>query len=76
MTSAQRRLLVAALFISPMLLTASELLRLRVDGAYSENETDPVADAASHLAAVADNLTAWHAAGSSPSASSWSGASP
>jgi hypothetical protein len=63
MTSAQRRLLVAALFLSPVLLTASELLRLRVDGAYSENEADPVADAASHLAAVSGNLTAWHAAG-------------
>jgi hypothetical protein len=63
MTSPQRRLLVAALFLSPVLLTASELLRLRVDGAYSENEADPVADAASHLAAVGGNLTAWHAAG-------------
>jgi hypothetical protein len=63
MTSPQRRLLVAALFLGPVLLTASELLRLRVDGAYSENEADPVADAASHLAAVGGNLTAWHAAG-------------
>jgi len=63
MSSAQRRLLVAALFLSPVLLTASELLRLRVDGAYSENEADPVADAASHLGAVGGNLTAWHAAG-------------
>jgi len=63
MTTPQRRLMVAALFVAPLLLTASELLRLGVDGAYAENEADPVADAASHLAAVAGNLTAWHAAG-------------
>ena len=63
MNAAQRRLLVAALFLSPVLLTASELLRLRVDGAYAENEADPVADAASHLAAVAGNLTTWRTAG-------------
>ena len=63
MTSPQRRLLVAALFLSPLLLTASELLRLRVDGAYVENQADPVADAASHLAAVAGNIAAWRWAG-------------
>ena len=63
MTIPQRRLMSAALFVAPVLLTSSELLRLGVDGAYAENEADPVADAASHLAAVAGNLIAWRTAG-------------
>jgi hypothetical protein len=56
------RILAGGLLLSPVLLTAEELVRLTVDNAYVENETDSVADAASHLAAVADRLAWWHAA--------------
>lgn len=57
------RILTGGLLLSPLLLTASELARLTVDNAYVEHENDDVADAASHLQAVADRLTLWHTAG-------------
>lgn len=56
------RILAGGLLLSPVLITAEELIRLTVDNAYLENETDPVADASAHLAVVADRLTWWHAA--------------
>ena len=56
------RILAGGLLLSPMLITVEELVRLTVDNAYVENETDPVADASSHLAAVADRMAWWHAA--------------
>lgn len=62
MNKLHARILAAGLLLSPLLLTAEELVRLTVDKAYVENETDPIADASSHLAAVADRLAWWHAA--------------
>jgi hypothetical protein len=56
------RILSSGLLLSPVLITAEEVARLTVDNAYLENETDPVADATAHLAAVADRLAWWHAA--------------
>lgn len=55
-------LLAGGLVLSPLLITAEELVRLTVDDQYVENESDEVADAASHLQVVADNLGWWHAA--------------
>ena len=55
-------LLAAGLLLSPVLITVEELIRTTADSGYVENEADPVADAASHLQAVADHLTLWHAA--------------
>ena len=55
-------ILSAGLVLSPVLLTAAEWVRLTVDNAYVEIESDSVADAASHLQAVADRLAWWHAA--------------
>jgi hypothetical protein len=63
MTLLQRRLAAAALLLAPLLLTASELARLRVDGAYVEDESDPVADAGSHISAVGQSLDLWRTAG-------------
>lgn len=48
--------------LSPMLITAEELIRTTADNGYVENESDPVADASSHLQVVADHLAWWHAA--------------
>lgn len=62
MTTSHRRLLVAALLASPLLLTVSEAARLTVDTRYVESD-DPVADTAAHVAAVADHLMLWHVAG-------------
>jgi hypothetical protein len=55
-------ILSSGLILSPVFITAEELVRLTVDNRYVENESDPVADAASHLQVVADNVTAWHLA--------------
>jgi hypothetical protein len=55
-------ILSGGLLLSPALLTAEELVRLTIDNHYVENESDPVADATSHLQTVADNLAAWHLA--------------
>jgi hypothetical protein len=55
-------ILSAGLLLSPALITAEEWVRLTVDNSYVEIESDPVADAASHLQAVADRLAWWHAA--------------
>jgi hypothetical protein len=54
--------LAGGLLLSPVLITAEEWVRLAVDNAYVEIESDPVADAASHLQAVADHVAWWHAA--------------
>jgi hypothetical protein len=56
------RILRGGLLLSPVLITTEELARLTVDNAYLENETDPIADATSHLAAVTDRLAWWHVA--------------
>jgi hypothetical protein len=56
-------ILTGGLLLSPLLIAASELARLTVDNHYVEHENDEVADAASHLQAVADRLTLWHTAG-------------
>jgi hypothetical protein len=45
-----------------VLITAEELIRTTADSGYVENESDPVADASSHLEVVADHLTWWHTA--------------
>ena len=63
MNTLHSRIMIGALLLSPVLLTASELARLTVDNAYVENDANPVADTASHLQAVADRLGLWHAAG-------------
>jgi hypothetical protein len=55
-------ILTGGLLLSPVLITIEELIRTTADSGYVENEADPVADAASHLQAVADHLTLWHAA--------------
>ncbi len=55
-------LLAGGLLLSPVLITVEELIRTTADSGYVENEADPVADAASHLQALADHLTLWHAA--------------
>jgi len=55
-------ILSSGLILSPVFITAEELVRLTVDNGYVENDSDPVADAASHLHVVADNLTTWHLA--------------
>ena len=62
MNTLHSRLLAGGLLLSPVLITAEELIRLTVDNAYVENESDPIADASAHLAAVADRLAWWHAA--------------
>lgn len=55
-------ILAGGLLLSPVLITAGELIRTTADSGYIENEADPIADAASHLQVVADHLTLWHAA--------------
>ena len=55
-------ILAGGLLLSPVLITVEELIRTTADSGYVENEADPVADAASHLQALADHLTLWHAA--------------
>jgi hypothetical protein len=62
MNTLHSRILAGGLLLSPVLITAEELARLTVDNNYLENETDPVADASAHLAAVADGLVWWHTA--------------
>jgi hypothetical protein len=62
MNKLHSRILAGGLLLSPVLITAEELVRLTVDNAYVESETDPIADASSHLDAVADRLAWWHAA--------------
>ena len=62
MNKLHSRILAGGLLLSPVLITAEELARLTVDNAYVENESDPVADASAHLAAVADGLVWWHTA--------------
>jgi hypothetical protein len=56
------RILTGGLLLSPVFITVEELVRLTVDNNYVENERDPVAEASSHLTAVADRLDWWHAA--------------
>jgi len=55
-------ILAGAHLLSPLLITAEELIRTTADSGYVENESDPVTDAASHLNAVADHIAWWHAA--------------
>ena len=55
-------ILAGGLLLSPVLITVEELIRTTAESGYVENESDPVADAASQLQAVADHLTLWHAA--------------
>ena len=55
-------ILAGGLLLSPVMLTAEELLRTTAETDYVENDADPVADAASQLQAVADHLAMWHAA--------------
>lgn len=55
-------ILTGGLLLSPALITLEELIRTTADSGYVENEADSVADAASHLQAVADHLAWWHAA--------------
>ena len=62
MNKLHSRILVGGLLLSPVFVTAEELVRLTVDNAYVEIESDPLADASSHLAAVADRLAWWHVA--------------
>jgi hypothetical protein len=62
MNKLHSRILAGGLLLSPVLITVEELVRLTVDNAYVESETDPIADASSHLTAVADRLAWWHAA--------------
>jgi hypothetical protein len=62
MNKLHSRILAGGLLLSPVLITVEELVRPTVDNAYLENESDPVADASSHLAAVADRPAWWHAA--------------
>lgn len=54
--------LTAGLVLSPVLITVEELFRTTAERGYVENESDPVADSASNLRAVADHLTWWHTA--------------
>jgi hypothetical protein len=55
-------ILTAGLLLSPVLLTAEELVRLTVDNQYVENESDDVLDNAAHIQAVAENTSLWHTA--------------
>lgn len=55
-------ILSGGLLLAPVVLTAEEWVRLTVDNAYLETDSDSVADAAAHLQAVADRLAWWHAA--------------
>jgi hypothetical protein len=55
-------ILSGGLVLSPLLITAEELVRLSIDNEYVENDSDPVADSASHLQVVADHLAGWHLA--------------
>lgn len=55
-------ILTGGLVLSPVFLTVGELVRLTIDNQYVENESDDVADSASHLEAVAENLSLWHTA--------------
>jgi hypothetical protein len=55
-------ILAGGLVLSPVLLTSVELIRLTVDNQYVENESDDVLDSASHIQAVAENLSLWHTA--------------
>jgi hypothetical protein len=55
-------ILAGGLLLSPVVLTAEELLRTTAESGYVENESDPVADATSLLQTVADHLPWWHAA--------------
>ena len=54
-------ILAGGLLICPVVLTAHEVARLRVDDLYVESETDRLADAYSHIGAVSDHLALWHA---------------
>lgn len=63
MNTLQSGVLKAALLLSPVLITVEELARTTVESNYVENESDPIADAASQLRAVSDHLTLWHTAG-------------
>jgi hypothetical protein len=55
-------ILAGGLVLSPVFLTVEELVRLTVDNAYVENESDDIADSTSHLHAVAENMSLWHTA--------------
>jgi hypothetical protein len=55
-------ILAGGLLLSPVLITAEELIRTTVESGYVENESDRLADAASHLNAVGAHLPMWHAA--------------
>ena len=55
-------ILVGGLVLSPVFLTAEELVRLTVDNQYVENESNDVLDSASHLQAVAENMASEQAA--------------
>jgi len=57
-------ILAGGLILSPVFLTAEELLRTTAENGYVENESDPVADSASFLQTVADHVQLWHAAAS------------
>jgi hypothetical protein len=63
MNTFQTRVLQGALLISPLLITAAELARTTVERGHIENDSDPIADATSHVQAVSDGLTLWHTAG-------------
>jgi hypothetical protein len=54
--------LIGGLLLSPVLITVEEVFRTTAESGYVENESDPVADASSHLQTVADHLTLWHLA--------------
>ena len=58
------RAMAAGLIAAPVLLTASEALRLHIAGAYVENESDPAADVASELASVSSQLGTFRLAAS------------
>jgi hypothetical protein len=54
--------LVVGLVAAPVLLTASEALRLHVARSYVENDSDPVADVSSELDSVSSQLAPFHLA--------------
>lgn len=58
------RAMAAGLVAAPVLLTASEALRLHISGAYVENDSDPAADVASELASVSSQLGTFQLAAS------------
>jgi hypothetical protein len=53
MTTTVDELGPSGLLLSPVIIAVEELIRTTADSGYVENEADPVADAASHLQAVA-----------------------